>query len=161
VRDEEDEGEERARRGRGEGEDAHVAAVLLNIRVEREARRLTRAVCCCDPLDEPCASESVVQARVVVQAERVEVGAARRQRQRPVRQREEREEEMDAPQCAGEEERLLRDDREALAQLLEPNLGDVVPVDLDGAVRQLEDAEQGLRDGRLACGRARDEDSAE
>lgn len=79
-------------------------------------------------VDQPSSLERIVQLGVLVFAERVEVG----------------------PNRAGKEEGVLRQDRNLFAQVGETDLGDVDPVDFDRAGRDLDDAEQGLHDRRLA-----------
>jgi hypothetical protein len=56
------------------------------------------------------------------------------------------------PDCAFEEEGHLRDDRYVLAERVEAHLEGIVAIDcVDRATVGLEDAEEGLDDGRLSC----------
>lgn len=79
-------------------------------------------------VDQPSSLERVVQLGILVLAKRIEVG----------------------PNRAGKQEGVLRQDGNLFAQVGETDLGNVNPVDFDRPGRDLDDAEEGLHDRRLA-----------
>jgi hypothetical protein len=58
---------------------------------------------------------------------------------------------LDAPNGSVKEERLLRDDGELLSQLSESESDNVDTVNFDLALGELDDAEEGLKEGGFAC----------